>query len=149
MLFNVALSNNTMFHHESYLGWRHCVLPKISEILEKVTRFTGFWMGSPSLFKVCSSPIHFTPEEFYSFSAWWLALISLCWLLVETFAWIFPILRSGPLCPYFDSAPLKIPNWTLFHSLSHLMWPFFGIPYRDVPWLSRSVEIAALQISSF
>ena len=36
--------------------------------LEKVTRFTGFLMGSPSLSTDCSSPKHVTLEKLYSFS---------------------------------------------------------------------------------
>ena len=36
---------------------------------QKSNGFSRVFLGSPSLSKACSSPIHFIPEEFYSFSA--------------------------------------------------------------------------------
>ena len=101
-------------------------------ILEKVTRFTGFRMGSPSLSTVCSSPKHFTLEEFYSFSYY-----------LYAGGWIFLI-----LCPYFDS-PLRYPlRYDLLpQKLSNLQAPQHRpLPHnsRPIPFLRTSAHKANL-----
>ena len=57
-----------MHFRKLYVGIFWYLRMKIRLELEKVTRFTGFRMGSPSVSTVCSSPKYFTLEKLYSFS---------------------------------------------------------------------------------
>ena len=99
-------------------------------ILEKVTRFTGFWMGSPSLSTVCSSPKHFTLEKLYSFSYYLYAggwnlpyFVSIFWLPLQIPSSLWPP-SSGTLqlgsptppdpFPFSGAQPVRPTSMTFF-----------------------------------
>ena len=114
---------------------------KIYTKLEKVTRFTGFWMGSPSLSTVCSSPKHFTLEKLYSFSYYFYAggwnlpyFVSIFWLPLQIPSTLWPS-SSGTLqegspttqtTPH-TSRPLLFPRTSAHKANLHA--PFLGNPF--------------------